>query len=55
MFTWWKLYNSVPYESVVKRLSVDTKGSRPEFCGDEEERRTEESLRPDKQETSHGS
>jgi hypothetical protein len=51
MFTWWKLYKSVPYESVVRGLSVDSKGERPEFCDEELNKQSE---RPNEQETSNG-
>ncbi len=54
MFTWYKLYNSVPYESVVKGVSVDTKGPRPEFCEDKATGQAEGPARPDEQETRHG-
>lgn len=54
MFTWWKLYKSVPYESVVGGLSVDTNGPRPEFCDTEVNREAEQASRPDEQETSNG-
>jgi hypothetical protein len=55
MFTWWKLYKSVPYESAVERLSDDTICPGPEFCDDDRESRASQSVRPDEQETSHGS
>jgi hypothetical protein len=54
MFTWSKLYKSVPYESAVKGLSVDTTGEKPEFCDNETNKQPEEPLRPDEQETSNG-
>ncbi|HWP43498.1 MAG TPA: hypothetical protein VNO14_09710 [Blastocatellia bacterium] len=54
MFTWWKLYNSVPYESVVGGLSVDTKGAIPEPCADEKNGDAGESARRGDEETSHG-
>ena len=53
MFTWYKLYNSVPYETVVKGLSLDTVGPRPESCDGEEDRRANQSARPDEQEKRH--
>lgn len=55
MFTWYKLYKSVPYETVVKGLSVDTVGPRPGSCDEEGDRRAEQSAGPDEQEKSHGS
>ena len=54
MFTWNKLYNSVPYESVVKGITVNTRGPRPEFCEDKVKSKAEEAVRPDEQETGHG-
>jgi len=42
MFTWWKLYNSVPYETVVRGSDFDTKGPTPEFCDGEQGGRDEE-------------
>ena len=54
MFTWSKLYKSVPYESVVKGLGVDIKGEKPKFCDNESNKQAEEPLRPDEQETGNG-
>jgi hypothetical protein len=55
MFTWWKLYNSVPYETVVRGLDVDTKGPTPEFCDGERSGRTGEQERDEQQEAKNGS
>ena len=54
MFTWWKLYKSVPYESAVGGLSLDADGPRPESCDTEVNGQAEQDSRPDEQETSHG-
>jgi len=54
MFTWSKLYKSVPYESVVSDLSVDTAGERPVFRDAETDKQAEESLTPEGEEAGHG-